>query len=151
MKETSNRTLVELDVVNPTTGEVFKVNGSNQETNKYYSIKKITSRINAMDMFTLMEKTCKSSKDISIINSLTEKADFENKIRIDNISNFAKELEISRVKLTKFLKLLTDNNFLYKLDVGIYLINPFLFVGRKVNSNEKRESAQKEWERLQDD
>lgn len=151
MKEVINRTLLELDVANPITGEVFKVSGTNEESSKYYSIKRITSRINAMDLFSIMEKTCKSSKDISVLNILLETADDQNKIRIDNISKLSEELSISRVKLTKFLKILVDNRLLNKLDTGIYLVNPLVFVGRRVRSNKLREEAQSQWEQLNEE
>lgn len=148
MKESESRLVVELDAINPTTGELFKLTGTNEESNKYYSISKITSRVNAMNLFSTMELVCKSSKDIHIFNYLTEKADSGNKLRIDNISALADELEVSRVKLTKFLKLLTDSDFTFKLDRGVYMINPFIFVGRRVKSNELRESAQSEWKQI---
>ena len=151
MKESVNRTLVELAVVNSSTGELFQITGTNEETCTYYSVKNITTRINAMDLFTIMEITCKSSKDISIINHLTEMVGKDNIIRIDNITELAKDFSISRVKLTTFLKLLADNKFTYKLDKGVYLVNPFIFVGRRVNSNKLREAAQAKWEKITKD
>ena len=146
MRIVKNRKLVEMDVKDPTTGEFFKAQGSNEETIEYYSISKITSRINAMDLFTIMENTCKSSKDIYMMNELTELVDNCNQIRIDNISNLAKDLNVSRSKLNAFLKKLIDNNFLQKLNIGIYFVNPYIFVGRRVRSNKLREEAQRAWD-----
>lgn len=145
MKETISRVVVEMDAINPTTGELFKIHGVNEEQNRYYSVRKLTSRINAMDLFSLMENVCKSSKDIHMMNILTERVTRENELRIDNITNLASDLDVSRVKLTTFLKSLVDSNFLHKLDVGVYLVNPYVFVGRRVKSNELREAAQHRW------
>ena len=98
-----------------------------------------------MTLFTVMEKVCKSSKDIMMMNHLTEMVDNKNVIRIENISSLAKDMELSRAKLTSFLKLLVDNNFTNKLDRGVYMVNPYIFIGRRVRSNELRESAQRQW------
>ena len=145
MKEFSRTTVVEVDVIDPTTGEKFTAKGSNIETSKYYSVKNITSRINAMTLFSMMEKVCKSSKDISITNMLTEMVTQENEIRVDNISKLAKEFRIARSKLNAILKSYQDNDFLLKLDRGVYMVNPYVFVGRRVRSNLLRETAQIRW------
>ena len=151
MKESISRTRIELDATNPITGEVFKVQGLTEQSSKYYSVRKITSRINAMDLFTIMADLCRSPKDIQILNSLTDKLDKENTLRIDNISNLAKELGVSRPKLTMFLKSMEDYSFADKLDRGIYFVNPYVFVGKRVNSNKLREELQEKWVKTLDD
>jgi hypothetical protein len=148
MKEVVSRTMIEVDMINPHSGEIFKVQGSDEHISTYYSVRNITSRINSMDLFTAMEKTCKSSKDIYIVNTLFDKADSHNEIRLSNITNTAKDLGVSRVKLTTFLKRMVDTNMLHKLDTGIYMINPFMFTGRRVRSNELREAAQVMWDTI---
>ena len=148
MRESVNKTMVSLDVTDPNTGEFFKINGTSEEIKKYYSIKRITSRINSMDLFSVLKQSCNSSLDIEIVDKLINMSNYENEIRIDNVTNLSKEIGISRSKLNKILKNLIDLNFLLKLDRGVYLINSFIFVGNKVNSNEKRENAQKRWMEL---
>ena len=148
MREVVNRTAVELEIRNPSTGELFQIEGTNTETSKYYSIRNITSRINAMDLFSILEKVCKSSKDIKVINILLDKLGSDNRVRIDNISNLANELEVSRSKLNAILKQAEDNNFFKKLDRGIYFVNPYVFVGRRVRTNELRANAQEQWNEL---
>ena len=148
LKEFNRTTTVEVDVINPNTGEVFTTKGANTETSKYYSIKHITSRINAMTLFNIMEKVCKSSKDISLTNKLIEMVSKENEIRIDNITELSKNFSVVRSKLNALLKAYETNNFLYKLDRGVYLVNPFIFVGRRVRSNKLREAAQMKWDSL---
>jgi len=148
MKESTKRTVVEMDVIDPTTGELFKAQGINEVTERYYSIKRITSRVNAMDLLFKMEAICKSPKDINILNMLLDTHDNENKIRIDNITNLAKDIGISRSKLNSLLKKCVDTDLFRKLDRGIYFINPYIFIGRRVRSNKDRESCQAQWNRV---
>ena len=146
MKEAINSTVVMLDVVSPTTGEIIKVNGIATEHSKYYSISKITSRINSMNLFDTMSKVCKSSTDIEVFNALTEMHNSSNEIVILNISSLAKQLKVSRAKLNTILKGLETEGFLHKYVSGHYLINAYIFVGRRVKSNTLREKAQKAWD-----
>jgi len=144
MKESVSSLSVEVDVVSPTTGEIIKVNGIATEHSKYYSVSKITSRINTMTLLTVMSKTTKSPKDIEILNHLLDIADRYNEVRV-NITQLAKKLGISRVKLSRLLKSFEVEDFFYKIDTGVYFINPFIWVGKRVNSNELREKAQLRW------
>jgi len=144
MKESASSLSVEVDVVSPTTGEIIKINGITTEHSKYYSISKITSRINTMTLLTVMSKTTKSSKDIEILNHLLDKADRYNEVRL-NVTKTAKELGVGRTKITTLLKAFQNEDFFYKLDVGVYLINSYVWVGRRVSSNELREKAQIRW------
>lgn len=150
MKEVIVRTVAHLEAIDTSTGEVVPIRGTYEEASKYYSIKRITTRINAMDLFSVMEQTCSSPKDISLLNVITDMADHENVIRIENISKLAETCIVSRVKLTKFLKNQTDVGFFRKLDRGVYMINPFILVGRRVISNALRESAQLRWKAGED-
>ena len=145
MKETTKSITVELDAINPTTGETFSITGEHRETSRYYSVSNITSRINAMDLLTTMAQTCKSPKDINILNQLLDTVYSDNIIRITNVSKFATELGVARSKLNTLLKAFEDEGFFKKLDTGIYVVNPFTFVGRRVKSNELREAAQLRW------
>lgn len=149
MKEFEKTVSVELDVIDPSTGESFRVNGTSSETSKYYSISKVTSRINTMQLLTVMERTCTSPKDIKILNVLLDMAGSDNKIRIDNITSLASELGVSKVKFTLLLKSLQEADFFMKLDVGVYFVNPFVWIGRRVKSNELRESVQTDWTKHQ--
>jgi hypothetical protein len=150
MKEVTRKTMVELNLEDSVTGEFTRVSGERVETEKYYSIKKITARINGMDLFTVMEKTCTSSKDIHIFNMLTDMSDNEGNIVIGNITRMAKELGVSRVKLSVFLKKLIDIEFLKKTNNGEYAVNPFIFIGRRVRSNEDREKLQLKWHSIEE-
>lgn len=59
MKEFVNKSIIELEVTNPITGESFRTHGEASETSRYYAISRITSRINAMDLLTKVSHTCK--------------------------------------------------------------------------------------------
>jgi predicted transcriptional regulator of viral defense system len=98
-----------------------------------------------MDLLTKMAETCKSPKDISILNRLLDTAYSDNTIQIDNVTMLAEEYEVARSKLNGLLKAFEKAGLFKKLDRGIYFINPFIFVGKRVKSNELREVAQQKW------
>lgn len=150
MKEFNEEFIVNFELTNPKTGENIPIQGTSKSTSKYYNITKLTSRINSMNLFELQEKICKSSTDIKIFRILLENADRYNETRI-NVTKLSKELNISRRKLTNFLKLALntksseDESLLLKLDIGIYFVNPFIFSSKSMRSNKLREQAQEKW------
>jgi len=83
-----------------------------------------------------------------LFNNITESVDSTGRIRFDSIKATAEKFEVSREKLTRFLKLLTENNFTIKLDKGVYMVNPFIFIGKRIRSNADRETLQAEWNEL---
>lgn len=150
MRETTTTSSVLLEVVNPETGNKFVTEGSSKEVTKYYSIKRITSRVNSMDLLNVLAKVCKSPKDLTLMNVLLDESNTDSRIVITNISTKAAELGVARSKLNNILSTAVKENFLYKIDKGIYLVNPYIFIGKKVRSNEIREALQKEWAKLTD-
>ena len=146
MKEVNTTTSINLEGYNPITGEVFEFEAISNTKEKYYSISNITTRINNMDFLSKMEKICKSSKDITIVKYLLELHGNDNYIRISNISNLAKQLKVSRRKLTDILKRMETSDLVLKTDRGIYMINPFIWIGKRVRTNLLREQAQNIWE-----
>jgi len=101
-----------------------------------------------MNLLDKLSEICKSSKDIKLINEILELHNFSNIIVIHNITEKAKDLGITRSKLNELFKRSVDKGFMRKIGTGIYFINPFIFVGRRVKSNELRELAQLEWGKL---
>ena len=144
MLETSKVKSLILEVVDPETNESFSVAGSVNEKSKYFSISKITSRINNMDYLTVLESTCSSSTDIRVFRELMEAADVNNLFVITNVTKKSKQLGNSRTKLNNILKSLADQDFVRK-DQGTFFVNPFVFVGKRVRSNEQREALQLSW------
>jgi len=98
-----------------------------------------------MTLLEIMSKTTKSPKDIEILNHLLNTADRYNEVRIESITALAKELDVGRTKLTVLLKAFQDEDFFYKISRGVYVVNSFVWVGKRVNSNELREQAQIKW------
>ena len=97
-----------------------------------------------MDYLTVLEATCASAKDIYIFRELVEMADDNNVVIIPNVTKKAKQLGVSRAKLNKVLKSMVDNDFFHKEEVQ-YFINPYVFIGKRVRANEKREALQIKW------
>ena len=86
----------------------------------------------------------KSGLDIKIFLYIRDKFTYQ---RIEsNISarKIADELETTTSKTSHLIKLLVDNDFLMRVDRGIYRINPFMFIPYKSNA----ELLQKEWKEL---
>lgn len=148
LKETKSVYKVSLDLVHPETGELTSIQGEHHESNRYYRVSKLTTRINSMDLFDIMGKICKSGKDNNLLGTLMHKVTEDNRLKFENISHGAKELGIARSKLNDFLKRMCDvrpERLAIKIDTGIYFINPFIFTGKRTRSNKLREELQDEW------
>ena len=145
MKETTTTCFVQMSAVNNDTGEVMPISGKLQTNDRYYSIKNLTTRVNIMNLLDIVATTCKSPKDTTILNQLLEMSDDTSRIRIDNVTSLAKELGVSRSKLNAILLAQVNGGLFKKLSQGVYFVNPFIFIGRRVTSNKKREALQTEW------
>ena len=145
MRESTSTTTAELDVVNPHTGEMFTVSGKTTEVSKYYSIKKITTRINQMDFTTALFTICKSELQGRVLASLLDSLDSDNRLLVLNQVELAKSLGISVKTLKTVLYNLGESELAVKQSTGLYVINPFIFIGRRTRSNEQREQLQTEW------
>jgi len=121
------------------------ISGKLQTNDRYYSIKNLTTRVNIMNLLDIVATTCKSPKDTTILNQLLEMSDDTSRIRIDNVTSLAKELGVSRSKLNAILLAQVNGGLFKKLSQGVYFVNPFIFIGRRVTSNKKREALQTEW------
>ena len=145
MKEVVKSTAVVLEVFNPVTKEMFRTKGENIIQNRYYSIKNLTSRVNSMDLIETLATICRSSKDMRLLGALLDYADSDNKIVMTNMAEEARNLNINKSKLSVLLRLSCNANLLKKITTGTYLINPYILIGKRVRSNEKREQLQIEW------
>ena len=154
MRESVKEILVDVDIVDPHTGQITPIKAIQKETNRQYNIIGLTTRINSMDMLDIMAAVCRSSKDIDLFKDIIIRADMYNEIRINNISKLALDLGLSRRKLTDMLHRLTEvrpERMLLKLDTGVYMVNPFIMTGYKMRSNAKREEAQEKWNEYMND
>ena len=126
MRESTKEIRVKLEAHAPDTGEIFNIEGLSTESNKYYSIKKLNKRICIMDLFTMQEKICNSSKDINIFKYILYETNREN-IFNKNITKFSKSIEMPRSTVSRILKKFVDVGLAIRIDRGEYLINPFAF------------------------
>ena len=148
MKITEESIITKVDIVNRTTGEITSTDAVHEIKNRYYSISKLTTRINQMDLFTIMEDICKSSNDIHMMNVLLSTADRENEIRISNQKALAAKIGTTVRTLQKMLRKMEDvrpERLILKMDTGVYAINPFIFKGKRV-VNDVIETKQLSWE-----
>jgi predicted GIY-YIG superfamily endonuclease len=113
------------------------------------SIKNLTSRCNMIDLLTVMANVCKSSKDIATFNKLLDLANGDNALEFDSVTSLAAQLEMPRPTLSLMLSALVREQFLYKETTKKYSINPFMFTGKRVRSNEQRENLQSQWKNKQ--
>lgn len=148
MKETKVTSSVLLEVLNPATGNRFLAEGKSTEETRYYKIKRLTSRVNSMDLLNILSEVCKSPKDLKLMNTLLDEANANNRIIITNISAKAIELGVARSKLNALLSNAVKESLLHKLDKGTYVINPYVLIGRRIRSNELREALQREWDKF---
>jgi len=122
---------------------------------KKYSIKKLNSRIwidkkdNDMhnDMFAVMSKVCRSSKDILIFRNILIKTD-NNHIFSESAIQLSQDMRTTRSFASTFIKKCVDENLLYKKHTNKYLVNPFLFTPVGANA-QSIQSAQFEWREIE--
>ena len=145
MKESIKTTSVEFDMVNRITGEVMAVEGTTVEVSKYYSVSKITTRMNMTDLFSVQAEICTSSKDITLLSKLLDSMSGENRIVIVNQTKTAKKYGTTRVALSRMLNKLSSSRLGCKEDTGMYWINPYIVIGKRTRSNQAREDLQVEW------
>ena len=145
MKEFSSSTTVTLAVISPLSGEMTNIEGTLNESGAYYSVSKVTTRINMTNLFQIQAHICNSSKDIILLGELLERLDGDNRIVIPNQTQLAKDLAVSRLALSKVLKGMTTSGFAIKASQGVYIVNPFILIGKRTRSNKERERLQHEW------
>ena len=101
-----------------------------------------------MDLLRILAKVCKSPKDLNLMNTLLDESTSEGYVVIANIKAKAEDLGVARSKLNNILSVAVKEHLLFKTDKGTYFINPYIFIGKKVRSNQIREALQKKWAEL---
>lgn len=145
MKETTRNTVTFLEITDKETDQKYSLSEKTKEQTKFFKISKMTSRVNAMDFLTSLEAICKSPKDIRVINWLLDSLNSAGELQIVNITEEAKNLGVARSKLNLLLAACVSSKLFHKIDKGFYLVNPFMFVGKRTRSNTERESLQVRW------
>lgn len=108
--------------------------------------KRLTTRCNMIDLLNVMAEVCKSSKDIKTLNSLLDLATDNNSLEITTVTALASSLEVPRTTLSTLLTSLVKADLLRKESSKLYHFNPFIFIGKRVRSNEVREALQSKWQ-----
>lgn len=110
----------------------------------HYTISEMNGKCNIMNLFQTMGKVCTSSSDITALGFIVDEANTFNEIKITNLTEFAKEIEISKESLHKLLKRAEENGLLYKVTTRHYLLNPFILIskGLSASSFASQESVQ---------
>ena len=149
MKTTNRITTIPLDVVNPQTGQCITVVGEHREVNTYYSVSKITTRINMTEFFKMQTIICNSITQVELLGKLLDMMTADNRLLIGNQSKLADQLGTSKGTLSKLLKSIVVNKLAIKDELtGSYFINPYIIIGKRTRSNEARETLQQEWSEI---
>jgi len=150
MKVTEESVITSVDIVNRSTGETIPMDAIHHIKNRYYSISKLRTKVDLMDLFTIMENVCNSSNDIRLFKLILDLSDNQNHIRISSQKMLAKRISTSTRTLQRTLKKMCDirpERLLLKMDRGVYQINPFIFKSKRT-TNATVEQLQAEWENL---
>ena len=89
-----------------------------------------------------------SSAQVRLLATLMDMVDADNRLVILNQVSLAKELGVGVKALKTVLKKLGESELAIKKQTGLYLINPFIFIGKRTRSNQAREQLQLEWREL---
>jgi len=147
MKEISSRLAFKASLIDQN-GEFHDIEVDNVITERYYSIRKLNTKVMYMDLIIVQSKLCNSSKDILVFGELFGKLKESNRLELPNISKFCRNSGFSRTKVTNMLKKAEQIGFTIKLEQGLYFVNPFVIRGTGFKSNKSFEACQKEWEEM---
>ena len=120
-------------------------------TNNYIpppTAKKLNARIHTMDFLDMMTKVAKSSKDIYIIKKIIEEADIANDVKLINITQFAKNIDVGVATFKRVLSRSCESGLFYKISTGHYMLNPYVLLSKGLTSrgNEAQRKAQLRWD-----
>lgn len=109
-------------------------------TNKeFYPVNEVDEKVNLMGLFKIMSEICKSGKDIKLLGQIIDYANGKNEIWLGNQTKLAEEFGVSRKHLSQLLKRAEEAKLLHKLDVGIYLLNPYKVLGESASKRTYKE------------
>jgi predicted transcriptional regulator len=151
MRETKNETLIDLQVINPITGEITNFKGKNVSTVKNYSIKRLNMRIWLEAYEWVGSIVVKSNLDYQILSYIKSLGD-ENNVFVINKTKLAKTFGISSRKLFDVIERIRQTGFITNegFDRGMYMLNPFVIISKSAanKGNKNIERLQDEWEEL---
>ena len=131
---------------NYSTGEIEPLQTSDDSN---YNVRRLNMKIWTEGMDFVMESVCKSSKDIELFNHIKKMAGSQNDI-ILSPTQLAKEHNVSKQKVTQFIKSLIDIGFIAREAPGVYRLNPFVMLSHKawsVGGTKTAQYLQNTWSR----
>ena len=133
------------------TQRVLNIDTGELESQDYKAIKPIRSikggyRMTYKSYDEIQANLLKSQLDIKIFLYIRDKFTYARIEAHISARDIAKKLKTTPSKVSTLMKTLVDNDFLKRVDRGIYRMNPFMFIPYKSNA----ELLQKEWKKLND-
>jgi hypothetical protein len=125
------------------TGEVSDFHATKEILHKHYSIKRLNMKIWDVGLDWVGNKVIKSNLDYRIFTAIKQSLNRHNEFR-KNVTELALEIGTTGSNMRKMLKKLCDINFLYRVERGVYLANPFV-IKAKGMTNIECEELQTNW------
>jgi DNA-binding transcriptional regulator GbsR (MarR family) len=139
---TTSTGIITQQVLNETTGELETKNY--REERKYANIKGGFSMV-YKDYDELLEEVIKSNMDMKIFQVIKKSFTYKRVEVVLSSTDISKQLNVSKPKVTRFIKNLINNDFLKRVGRSTYRMNPFMFIPFKSNGSD----LQQEWKRLE--
>jgi predicted transcriptional regulator len=139
---TTSTGIITQQVLNEDTGELEIKNY--REERKSTNIKGGFSMV-YKDYDEVLEEVIKSNIDMKIFQIIKKSFTYKRIEVVLSSTDISKQLNISKPKVTRFIKNLIDNAFLKRVGRGTYRMNPFMFIPFRSDSSE----LQQEWKRLE--
>ena len=147
MRETNESCVANIGLHNSETGETIgNVEAIIYKQHKNYSIKRLNMKIWQEGLDAVMNSVISSNLDTKLFNYIKALMDKNGQILI-NQTQLAEEFNVKRNKIATFIRKLVDEQFIHKVQNGVYIINPFI-IRPKGMTNEDCENAQGYWETI---
>lgn len=142
MRLSKKEVSLNLLVVDPDSGEHLDVKAK-MSFNKYYTIKKLNSRICTMKLRDVQIEICISKSSTEMFWVLIEAIDSSN--CISGLTAVAEDSNTDLRRLQKMVKKMKDIGFLTAVSRGCYSVNPFIIVGKAVRKGQDISVLQESW------
>jgi len=143
LRETREEALISGSFIDNMTGEVSNISMSHQMNHRNYSIKRLNMKIWFEAYEHITGSVCNSGLDIKMLSAIKQSMNSHNEFR-GNVTEISKTINTTPANMRKMIKKLVDIKFMYRLERGVYLINPFI-IKAKGMTNERCESLQDIW------
>lgn len=147
--EVNERTIYQIGAI-AENGDKLRLSQVVTKKSKFYKVEEMNGKVNVMSLFEVLGKVCKSGTDTIVIGKLIDLANNKNEIYIPNMTKYASQVGISIESFKKLMKRATDESLLHKIDVGYYMINPYIIMSKALTNSgyELQEHSQITWRKL---